>query len=159
MPSKIFMCNWRPTPFPWGINWQSQTATWGPCLVKPAERNVPGLDCFPWEPRSPLHRASTAWAGQKKTTFPAPSLVDWPFLAHIPGPQAGGSVLPVGRQVMRRERRDTLLQLSRSTKIHRGSRRCGADETENAQVVLMESFVGHPPGMWVWVWVGEEQLW
>lgn len=88
-----------------------------------------------------IELASTAWAGQKKTTFPAPSLVDWPFLAHIPGPQAGGSVLPVGRQVMWRERRDTLLQLSRSTKIHRGSRRCGADETENAQVVLMESFV------------------
>lgn len=99
--------------------------------------------------------APPARAGQKDITSPAPSLVDWPFLAHIPGPQAGGSVLPV----MRRERRDSLLQLSRSTKIDRGSRRCGADETENAQVVLMEAFVGHPPGMWEWVWVGEEQLW
>lgn len=46
-----------------------------------------------------IELATTTWQG-RKDRFPCPFPCGLAFLICFPGPQAGGSMLPVGRQVM-----------------------------------------------------------
>lgn len=95
------MCNWRPIPFSMGnkltvLDSQHGGHAWSSLLrdMSPGWIVSPGSIAPHY-----TELAATAWAG-RKDCFPCPFPVDWPSFAHFPGPQAGGSMLPAGRQVM-----------------------------------------------------------